>query len=151
MLLSMYAGGIAAIESDNYGSLRTLFASQIRNERRGGQTTVIQSTVEAMLELNRMDASRKLPAFERKYGAQSEYMFVRMQPMVEDMLFLGTRYEHLFDRFEILYALSYADHRGNYSGPPGRFGPSDVKKTDEPPKNCVSKRNRSKVTSSADR
>jgi hypothetical protein len=122
MLLSMYAGGIAAIESDNYTSLKTLFATQIRNGRRGAPTSVIQCTVEAMLDLNRMDAFKQLPDFERKYAAQSEYMFVRMQPMLEDMLFLGTRYEPLFDRFEILYALNYADLDESHWGPPGRFG-----------------------------
>jgi len=45
-----------------------------------------------------------------------------MQPILEDILFLGIRYEHLFDRFELLYALSYADLTDRKWGPPGRFG-----------------------------
>jgi hypothetical protein len=37
------------------------------------------------------------------------------------LLFLGRGYEALFDRFEMLLALTYADLRNTDWGPPGRF------------------------------
>ena len=40
---------------------------------------------------------------------------------MEDALFLGTRYEDLFDRFEMFYALTNADYDDGYWGHPGRF------------------------------
>lgn len=121
MLLAMYAGGIAALEGGNYRSLQTLFATRVRHHRRGESTSVLQSTVEAILDANRTDAFKTIPGFEQKYAPQSEYLFTRMQPIVEDILFLGNRYEHVYDRFEILYALNYADHSNRSWGPPGRF------------------------------
>jgi hypothetical protein len=45
-----------------------------------------------------------------------------LQPPLEDLLFLGRSYESLFDRFEILLALCYADAENRPWGPPGRFG-----------------------------
>ena len=53
-------------------------------------------------------------------------MFKAMQPHLEDLLALGSTYEDLFDQFEILFALVYADASEKTSrhlwGPPGRFG-----------------------------
>lgn len=121
MLLSMYAGGIAAIEGENYQSLKTLLATPVRSERRGGTTTVVQATTQAMLEVARTNAFKLLPGHERHFAPQGEYLFKRMQPILEDILFLGSRYENLFDRFEVFYALANADYDNGYWGHPGRF------------------------------
>lgn len=122
MLLAMYAGGIAALEGSNYQSLRTLFTTPVAKNRRGEPSTVLQATVDAMLDVNRTDAFKLIPEFERKHTPLSEYMFMRMQPILEDHLMLGSRYEQLFDRFEIFYALCYADLADRGWGHPGRFG-----------------------------
>ena len=74
-----------------------------------------------MLEVARTDAFKLLPGYEQNYTPQSEYLFKRMQPLVEDILFVGNRYEALFDRFELFYALSYADYSDGTWGHPGRF------------------------------
>lgn len=121
MLLVMYAGGIAAIDSSNYLSLHTLFTTQIRQDRRGEPSTVLQGTVEAMLDVNRTDAFKLIPGLEQKYTPSSEYLFMRLQSILEDQLVLGSRYEDLFDRFEVLYALCYSDLSGRGWGHPGRF------------------------------
>ncbi len=121
MLLVMYAAGMSAIHGENYRSLKTLFTTPVQNQRRGDTTAVVQATTEAMLDVSRMDAFKFLPDFERKYTPQSEYLFTRMQPTVEDLLFLGNRYEDCFDRFEILYALVFADLSNTGWGHPGRF------------------------------
>jgi hypothetical protein len=121
MLLIMYSAGISAIHGENYRSLKTLLTTPVRSHRRGDATALVQATTEAMLDVNRMDAFKFLPDFERKYTPQSEYLFTRIQPIVEDLLFLGNRYEDCFDRFEILYALAYADLSKLDWGHPGRF------------------------------
>lgn len=121
MLLTMYVGGIAALEGENYESLKTLLATPVKSERRGETLTVVQATTQAMLDVARTDAFKRLPGHERQYTPQSEYLFNRVQPIVEDILFLGARYEDLFDRFELFYALTNADYDDSYWGHPGRF------------------------------
>lgn len=73
-----------------------------------------------------MELFKQLPGHERYYVPRSEYLFKSLQPAVEDLLFLGNSYEELFDRFEIFYALTYADINarkkpGYLWGPVGRF------------------------------
>lgn len=121
-LFVLYAAGIAAIDGGNYGALRSLFEVDVKSSNRGGHTSVLQATCEAMLDLARVDAFKTLSGYERMHTPQSEYLFKRVQPVVEDILFLGGRYEDLFDRFEILYALCYVDQSGRDWGHPGRFG-----------------------------
>jgi hypothetical protein len=62
---------------------------------------------------------------ERKYFPRSEHQLIALQPIIEDQLFLGRKYEDLFDQFEILLALVFADlkpsQHGHHWGPPGRF------------------------------
>lgn len=121
MLLTMYVGGIAALEGENYETLKTLLSTTVKNERRGDSETVVQATSSAMLDVARVDAFKNLPGHERQFTPQSEYLFKRVQPIVEDILFLGRRYEDLFDRFELFYALANADYDDSYWGHPGRF------------------------------
>ena len=52
---------------------------------------------------------------------RSEYLYKALQPTLEDLLMLGRRYETLFDRFEVLLALEYADVSGTRWAPPGRY------------------------------
>jgi uncharacterized caspase-like protein len=122
MLFVLYAAGIAAIDGGNYAALKTLFAVEVKSARGGEHTTVLQATCEAMLDLARADAFKTLSGYERLHTPQSEYLFKRVQPVVDDVLFLGGRYEQLFDRFEVLYALCYVDQSGGDWGHPGRFG-----------------------------
>src|SRR5438094_1391820 len=63
-----------------------------------------------------------LPGYERRYTPRSDYMLAALQPHLEDLLFLGSRYEEYFDTFEVFWALVYADlKRDGTWGPPGRF------------------------------
>jgi len=121
MLLTMYAAGIAALQADNYQVLKTLLATPTKTDSDRGPKPVVQVVVRAMLDLARMDAFKRVPGYERNYSPQSEYLFKRVQPIVEDALFLGPRYEALFDRFEVFYALAHADYDDGYWGHPGRF------------------------------
>lgn len=125
MMLLIYGGGIAAINGSNYQGLSTLFSTPVydrQSENRNRTAPALVATVNAILNVERLDLFKKLPGHERNYAARSEYVFKRLQSTLEDVLFLGSRYEDLFDRFEILYALSYADLNERLTWAPlGRF------------------------------
>ena len=91
--------------------------SPLPDSLKGRSQPALQATVHKILEVDRTDGFKQLPDFNNKRAPRSEYLFRRVQPIVEDILFLGTRYEQLFDRFEILYALSFADQEDTYWGP----------------------------------
>lgn len=127
ILLLMYGGGIAALSAQNYTSLATLLSTRLGDHISGrGTLEAIVATVTGILEVDRNEMFKRLPGYERNYVPRSEYLFKTLQPTVEDLLFLGRSYEELFDRFEIFYALTYADiedRKGHHLwGPPGRFG-----------------------------
>ncbi len=126
-MLLMYSGGIAALSSNNYSTLSTLLMTKLRGNTSGQESQVaVVSTIEEILEVDRLELFKRLPGYESFYAPRSEYLFKALQPELEDLLFLGNSYEDLFDRFEIFYALVYADESNRSAehiwGPPGRFG-----------------------------
>lgn len=121
-----YAGGIAALAADNYQSLNTLINTPITDPM-GATFPSIRAVVDGTLEVDRAEMFKNLPGHDRQHTPRSEYLFNALQPDLEDALFLGPSYELLFDRFELLYALSYAHidtkkRGGEAWGPIGRFG-----------------------------
>jgi hypothetical protein len=127
VMLLLYSGGIAALSSHNYLSLSTMLTTRLSGSKSGlNSEPAVVSTVEAILELDRMDLFKSLPGYQNLYAPRSEYLFKSLQPDLEDLLFLGNGYEDLFDRFEFLYALCYLDLQTQQTGytwaPPGRSG-----------------------------
>jgi hypothetical protein len=124
--LLLYSGGISAISSGNYENLFTIFNTTIGPSYSGGkEREIIKIVVREALELERTNIFKTLPGYERFYVPKSEYLFKALQPVLDDLLFLGNSYESMFDRFEAFLALVYADlgSDGNDRvwGPPGRF------------------------------
>lgn len=124
--LLLYSGGIAAISSGNYDNLFTIFTTTIGPNYSGGKDKeIIKIVVREALELERTNIFKTLPGYERYYVPKSEYLFKALQPVIDDMLFLGNSYESMFDRFEAFLTLVYADlDSGGLDrvwGPPGRF------------------------------
>jgi len=126
IMLIMYAGGIAALAANDYDNLSTILATEV-GTRISGEVTepIIIPTVEGMLDVDRQDLFKTLPGHEKNYVPRSEYLFKVLQPILEDVLFLGRSYEQIFDRFEVYLALVFADlayeKRERVWGPPGRF------------------------------
>lgn len=126
VILLMYMGGIAALSAENYDNLITILTSKV-STRFSGEVAqdIIAPAVEGILEAHRSELFKTIPGHERQYVPRSEYLFKVLQPRLEDLLFLGRSYEPLFDRFEIFFALIFADldydKRGDIWGPPGRF------------------------------
>jgi hypothetical protein len=127
IILLLYSAGISALAAENYGNLATMLFSRVGSSRSMGISTELTLSIgEAILELERIGAFKQLPGHERHYAPRSEYLFKLLQPMLDDLLFLGRDYEHYFDRFEVLLALVHADleqvERSHIWGPVGRFG-----------------------------
>ena len=124
-MIIAYAGGIAALAAQNYQSLNTIFNTKVASPM-GGMFPSIRLGVAGTLEVDPAEMFKHPPGHDRQYTPRSEYLFNVLQPDLEDTLFLGPNYELLFDRFELLYALSYAhidtEARGRIWGPIGRFG-----------------------------
>jgi hypothetical protein len=124
--LLLYSGGIAAISSGNYDSLFTIFSTTVGPNYSGGkEKKIIKIVVQELLELERTNIFKTLPGYDRLYVPKSEYLFKALQPVMDDLLFLGNSYESMFDRFETFLALVFADldsdGRDRVWGPPGRF------------------------------
>ena len=129
--LLMYSGGIGSLSAERYDNLASvLTAKVIAGYRNDESQAVITAAVDGMLDVQRADLFKTLPGHDRYYAAESEYVFKSLQPVLEDVLFLGKGYESLFDRFEVFRALVYADLRDRanqnnilgFWGPAGRFG-----------------------------
>lgn len=125
LLLLMYYAGISALAARKHSAVKAaLLAPASVPNRRQMQEPILLPVIDKLTEI--YDSFKLLPEMERKYVPRSEHILRRVQPLLEDLLFLGRSYEGLFDEFEIMLALSYANERDedvvqHVWGPPGRF------------------------------
>lgn len=123
-IILLYSAGISAIAADNYNYLSKILLTKItRHNKNDSEITLIVG--EAIKDIARSNLFKTLPEYEQKYVPRSEYTFKLLQPLFDDLLFLGKEYEKMFDRFEVFLALVYADlnnQNGYIWGPIGRFG-----------------------------
>lgn len=118
--LLMYCVGIAALGSKNYEALKVSLLTLVKEENLEKQVPIIIPMGSNMSRIH--DSFKWLPGHDRHYVPRSEYLFKALQPVIEDLLFVGKSYEALFDKFEIIVALTYADVMNSDWGPVGRFG-----------------------------
>jgi len=119
--LLMYAAGISALAAQRYDVLKIILGTPVRTPRyeERGNVPVVVPVFSGVSQTH--DAFKWLPGHERHFVPRSEYVFKKMQPQLEDLLFLARSYEDLFDRFEMFVALTFADQSERGWGPPGRF------------------------------
>lgn len=122
----MYTAGISSLSARRYEALRTILATPVPTGQimpGEGDKPIVLSVMTAMTET--VDAFKLLPGREREFVPRSEHLFTTLRPMLDEALLLGGSYDSLFDRFEMLLALAFADVRdptGEHAwGPPGRF------------------------------
>jgi MinD-like ATPase involved in chromosome partitioning or flagellar assembly len=129
-MLLLYSGGVAAVAAQRYENLHDLMVVPVKypNDSAKAEPTLIRAVAQAMLELDRLDAFKGLTGFERSYTPRSNYLYTLFEPILDEVLFLGSGYEAAFDRFEVFYALEHC-HRYDsgtgahrFWGPIGRFG-----------------------------
>lgn len=116
----MYSAGIGAVYGDNYASLAAMFRSRVprRHEK---ESTALEVFGATWSEIGAREYMKAIPEYRQNYTPLSEYMFATIREPLDGLLKLGSDYERVFDRFEILLALAHADaHQG--WGPVGRYG-----------------------------
>lgn len=126
-MILAYSAGIAALAARRFDSLYKLFTTSASEvDARNRRCELIWSLGNAVMELERLEVFKHIPGHERNYVPRSEYLFKLLQPDLDDLLFLGRDYEPLFDEYEVMMALCYADisieRNMGVWGPIGRFG-----------------------------
>lgn len=124
ILVLTYAAGIASVASANYGALYAILSKNTK-DRYSELSPLVNPLVGAMLELNRMNVFQLIPGQEKKFTPLSEHLFELFRPKFESILAIDNEFETLFDRFELMYSLTYADYSDKKDGrfwlPLGRF------------------------------
>ena len=125
--LVLYSAGIASITANNYDALKVVLETPVRPvpDTIGKDLPINYITSLKISEIS--NVFKSLPGLEKKYVPRSEYLFKLLQPLIEDLMMVGMSYEKNFDKFEILSALSFANHdfvsgKKDAWGPIGRFG-----------------------------
>lgn len=125
ILLLTYSIGIASVASSKLKNLLSVLHTPIVYSSRFGDTVPFILCVQDETSVLH-DIFRTIPGHERQFVPRSEYLHKHLQPILDDLLFLGAEYENLFDRFEILFALEhvhqYKKYKNDVWGPVGRFG-----------------------------
>jgi hypothetical protein len=117
----IYSAGITALATKNYEALKIVLLTQVEtNTTSDNQLPIVVPVGTNMANIH--DTFKLLPGHEKQYVPRSEHLLKALQPILEDLLFLGRSYEPLFDAFEVMFALTYADVSGRDWGPAGRFG-----------------------------
>ena len=122
VLYLIYSAGISALNTSNYEALCFVLKAPVEVEfgYNGKRVPLVLPVAQNLSEIN--DSFKKLPGHDRHYVPRSEHLFKVLQPVLEDILFLGKSYESVFDEFEVLLALTYIDAADEDWGPIGRFG-----------------------------
>lgn len=120
LMILLYSAGISAIASRNYPALKIVLKSKAYIDDREVEQAIIVPTLVHISDMQ--EWFKKVPGHEKHYVPRSEYLFKLLQPTLEDLLFLGKRYERYFDEFEIFLALAFIDETRRQWGPIGRFG-----------------------------
>jgi hypothetical protein len=121
----MYVAGISALSAKRFDALRAcmLVRVQANTHRVSGRAPLVEVVGGAAVDME--DQFKRFPGLEKRYTPRSDYLFNSIQSVIEDQLFLGRRYAEVFNTFEVMLALTYADARGmddgRVWGPVGRF------------------------------
>jgi hypothetical protein len=122
--LVMYSAGIAALSAENHAAFAAVHAQKIDSKtKRIGSTAVpiLVPAVDAMLDLAQANVWTCIPRQTGRNTPESIYKFKALKPALDDLLFLGSSYDPLFDRYEILRTWMYADFTEAEWAPVGRY------------------------------
>jgi hypothetical protein len=127
----MYSAGITALFAQKYDALKVVLTTPI--QKSAGEKENLPVVVLVASSLSDIDRAFKwVPGHERNHVPRSEHLFKILEPVLENVLFIGKRYEKLFDDFEVYYSLVCADVIEHHWGPIGRFGYKHQRRRDNP-------------------
>ena len=126
LVLFIYYCGISATYGERYDSILKIFNSTYHNIDNDRRVCIIRQIAYGISGINTNEIFKKIPNYKNLYVPMNEYIYALLQPKIDNLFFLGTLYESVFDEFEILLSLliaDYFDQNGEYVfGPIGRFG-----------------------------
>jgi hypothetical protein len=107
-LLALYATGVTAVASGNYGFLCHIFELKISRQRDRPEQNVaeILTTLEAM---DRSHQQQFLPGRQREFTPLNNYLFEALRLSIRDYIPDDNGYDRAFDAFEYLLGLAYGN------------------------------------------
>ena len=123
--LLLYGLGLGAVEAGRFRFLGRMLASTLR---RGHQEDMpaVEILPPFRLFSSGIQEIGKLKDMDKSYVPLNEWIHGTLRPYAERIIRDKNRYTLVFDKLEILMALSYGRHRGEWSKshqvPPGVFG-----------------------------
>ncbi len=128
--LLLYALGLGAVEAGLLQFLKHMLTATLRNENQNDVPAVQILPPSCLFSAG---GKGMLEGMDRNFALLSDWLQKTLRPHVERIIPDNDRYTLVFDKLEMLMALSYAHHRGEwqewYWAPPGAFGYRDENRT----------------------
>lgn len=120
-MLLLYTAGVSAVAAGNAEALTAVLQTEAGGFYRGMPSQfLVLALGNASARLH--DAFKLLPDHTRNYVPRSEYLHARLQPLLDDLFFLGASYSRVFDQFEGMLSMVHVDlDEGHDWSPLGRF------------------------------
>src|SRR5262249_40876840 len=110
--LVLYCAGIGSLAADNYRAFAAAHLTRIEATTirvRESDVAALVPMVDAMTDVAGGNVWRQIEEYKLKRVPLSEHLYKILRPVLDDVLLLGTSYDRLFDRYEVLAALTYVD------------------------------------------
>ena len=148
--LLLYALGIGAVEADRLQFLRRLLATPLRQKHQEEDVPAVQILPPFCLFDNGGQVMQILEGMDKHHAPLNDWIHNILRPYAERIIPDNDRYTLVFDKLEILMALSYAHYKGKMVlrheflrailGAAWRFPDTEAKTVRT---SCVKSRNRS--------
>ena len=124
-MLLLYALGLGAIEANQFQFLKHLLATTLRGKRQD-DVPAVQILPPFCLFSGGGQVMQHLEGMDRRHAPLNDWIHDTVRSHAESIIPDNNRYTLVFDKLEILMALSYAYHDerplDRYWAPPGAFG-----------------------------
>ena len=104
--LLLYALGIAAVDANRLTFLKSLFSVQIREEF-DDDIAAVQALPPQCLFARSVNAMKQLEGMERHHLPLNDWLHQTLRPFAKRAIPDDARYDHAFNKFEMLVALNY--------------------------------------------
>lgn len=117
----LYAGGLAALASENYKKLAQILIKPTVTELNGVQSPIIVNVnADSVMSV---EDGKSLPNMKNRLTPISDYLFENNKELLREYIPNNSDYEKIFDRFEYILGLVYANEIQRVSQNNGWFGP----------------------------
>ena len=115
--LLLYALGVGAVEADRLQFLKRMFTAPLRGEHQKDlhAVEILPPYCQFQLYSNRAQVMRLLEGMDRHHAPLNEWIHETLWPYAECIIPDNNRYTLVFDKLEILMALSYAYNEKKWS------------------------------------